>query len=299
MTNFATRTFVLSCAAFGALSIAAPNFAAADPRVGVTSATSGDPRGKPPTAAERVLHVGIDVQANEVITTDADDRAQLLFLDGSSLQVGPLARLTIDKFVYDPNTKVGALAVSVTHGVFRFVGGKISKTTPVVIKTPSATLSIRGGILIGNVEATKTVATFVFGIEMTVAGQGQTRIVTRPGWQVTTFAGKVPAQAVQLPAGALSTEMGKLEADRSQPGGGAADKKLEASGFSDKNSGRKPSDTTPGMPAVTGGTISNAISDANTATQAPTIQAKPPQPVQPIQPPAPPIQPPITGGPGR
>lgn len=298
MTNIATRTFVLSCVAFGTLSLAVPNLASADPRVGVTSAASGDPRGKPPTAAERVLHVGIDVQANEVITTDADDRAQLLFLDGSSLQVGPSARLTIDKFVYDPNTKVGELAVGVTHGVFRFVGGKISKTKPVVIKTPSATLSIRGGIMIGSVEATKTVATFVFGIEMTVAAQGQIRAVTRPGWQVTTFSGKIPSQAVQLPAGALSNEMGQLEADRSQAGGGTADKKLESSGFSDKNSGRKPSETTPGMPAVTGGTISNAISDANTATQAPTIQAvpvKPPQP--PIQPP--PAPPPIIGGPGR
>src|SRR4051812_35301433 len=236
MTNIATRTFALSCVAFGTLAIAAVNFAAADPRVGVTSATSGDPRGKPPASAERVLHVGIDVQANEVITTDADDRAQLLFLDGSSLQVGPLARLTIDKFVYDPNTKVGELAVGVTHGVFRFVGGKISKSKPVVITTPSATLSIRGGIMIGSVEATKTVATFVFGVEMTVAAKGQSRSVTRPGWQVTTFNGKVPSQAVQLPAGALSTEMGQLEADRSQPGGGTADKKLESSGFSDKNS---------------------------------------------------------------
>jgi hypothetical protein len=299
MTNIATRTFVLSCAAFGALAIAAPNFAAADPRVGVTSATSGDPRGKPPAAAERVLHVGVDVQANEVITTDSDDRAHLLFLDGSSLTVGPQARLTIDKFVYDPNTKVGTLAVSVTHGVFRFVGGKISKTSPVVIKSPSATLSIRGGIMIGNVEATKTTATFVFGIEMTVAGQGQTRVVTRPGWQVTTFAGKTPSQAVQLPPGALSNEMGQLEADKSQQGTGNADKKLEASGFSDKNSGRKPTEGPgSGMPPL-GGTISNALSDANTATQAPTIQAKPPQPIQPpVQPPAPPIQPP-TGGPGR
>lgn len=298
MTNIATRSFVLSCVAFSALSVAVPNLAAADPRVGVTSATSGDPRGKPPAAAERVLHVGIDVQANEIITTDADDRAQLLFLDGSSLQVGPLARLTIDKFVYDPNTKVGELAVGVTHGVFRFVGGKISKSKPVVIKTPSATLSIRGGIMIGSVDGTKTVATFIHGVEMTVTGQGQTRNVTRPGWQVTTFAGKIPSQAVQLPAGALSTEMGQLEADRSQPGSGNADKKLESSGFSDKNSGRKPSEGPGGAVPPLGGPVSNALSDANTATQRPVIDAvKPPLP--PIQPPAPPIQPPTGGGPGR
>src|SRR5678815_5625227 len=74
-------------------------------RVGVTSATDGDPLGKPPAEAQRVLRIGIDVQANEVITTNANDRAHLVFLDGTSVTVGPNAQLTIDKFVYDPNTK--------------------------------------------------------------------------------------------------------------------------------------------------------------------------------------------------
>ena len=69
-------------------------------KVGVTSATDGDPLGKPPQEAERVLRIGVDVQANELITTSANDRAHLLFLDGSSLTVGPNAQLTIDKFVF-------------------------------------------------------------------------------------------------------------------------------------------------------------------------------------------------------
>ena len=68
-------------------------------RVGVTSATDGDPLGKPPAEAERVLRIGIDVQANEVIRTGANDRAHLVFLDGTALTVGPNAQLTIDKFV--------------------------------------------------------------------------------------------------------------------------------------------------------------------------------------------------------
>src|SRR5262245_293039 len=127
--------------------------ALADPRVGVTSATTGGPTGKPPAQAERVLHVGVDVQANEIVTTGANDRAHLLFLDGSSLTVGPQARLTIDKFVYDPNSKLGVLAVNASQGVLRFVGGKISKTAPVTVITPSATLSIRGGIMIVSADA--------------------------------------------------------------------------------------------------------------------------------------------------
>ena len=46
-------------------------------KVGVTSATDGDPLGKPPQEAERVLRIGIDVQANELITTNANDRARI------------------------------------------------------------------------------------------------------------------------------------------------------------------------------------------------------------------------------
>src|SRR5690242_18329748 len=74
----------------------------ASARVGVTSATDGDPLGKPPTQNERVLRIGIDIQSDEVVTTTNNDRAHLVFLDGTSLTVGPNARVVIDKFVYDP-----------------------------------------------------------------------------------------------------------------------------------------------------------------------------------------------------
>src|SRR5262245_20534020 len=105
-------------------------------RVGVTSGADGDPLGKPPNENERVLRIGIDVQANELVTTKANDRAHLVFLDGSSLTVGPNARLTIDKFVFDPSTGKGELAINASKGVFRLVGGKISKNTPITIATP-------------------------------------------------------------------------------------------------------------------------------------------------------------------
>ena len=83
-----------------------------------------------------MLRIGIDVQANELITTNANDRAHLVFLDGSSLTVGPNAQLTIDKFVFDPSTKTGELAINASKGVLRLVGGKISKNNAITITTP-------------------------------------------------------------------------------------------------------------------------------------------------------------------
>src|SRR5690349_5370906 len=163
----AVRTALLGATVLGLL--AAPlAVREAAAKVGVTSATDGDPLGKPPQEAERVLRIGIDVQANELITTSANDRAHLVFLDGSSLTVGPNAQLTIDKFVFDPNTKTGELAISASKGVLRLVGGKISKNSPITITTPSSTIGIRGGISIHDVSQQRTDSTFVFGKDMVV-----------------------------------------------------------------------------------------------------------------------------------
>jgi hypothetical protein len=260
--------------------------AIADPRVGVTSATSGGPTGKPPAEAERVLHVGVDVQANEVVTTGANDRAHLLFLDGSSITVGPQARLTIDRFVYDPNSKVGALAITASQGIFRFVGGKISKTTPVTVTTPAATLTIRGGIMIVSADASRTLAIFVYGNEMTVAAKSRVTTVTRLGWQVTTYAGQGPGQPAPTPPGSLASELAKLEAIGNKAGSDA-DNAAKASGFSDQNSGLGPGGQPIGGNNTTiGGEATNAVNNANTSLQKPAIN----------QPPPPPPMPPAGGG---
>src|SRR5688572_16458675 len=65
---------LLGATAFGLL--AAPlAIGEAAAKVGVTSATDGDPLGKPPQEAERVLRIGVDVQANECITINEPDEA--------------------------------------------------------------------------------------------------------------------------------------------------------------------------------------------------------------------------------
>ena len=233
-TNLSLLTAALLAA--GSSALLAP---LAHAKVGVTSATDGDPRGKPPAEAERVLRVGVDVQANELITTAANDRAHLMFLDGTSLSVGPNAQLTIDKFVYDPTTKTGDLAINASKGVFRLVGGKISKTNAITVTTPSSTIGIRGGISLFNVEQRSTQSVFVFGISMSVGAGGRLEVVTRPGFQVTTLFGGLPGRPGAVPPGALTAALGQLEGSRGggQQGGGA-DQSAQNSGFSNANSGQ-------------------------------------------------------------
>lgn len=209
----------MSAALSAALALVAPTASAQS--VGVTSATVGGPIGKPPAEVERVLHVGVDVKENELITTGAADRAHLVLLDGTALSVGPEARLVIDNFVYDAKHKLGELSLSATRGVFRFVGGSISKTKAVTITTPSSAITIRGGIMMVAVAPAETRATFLYGQAMTVTSHGKSQVVTRPGWGVRTVGGSPPGQPMPIAPGVLAGQMAMLEGPGGRsPGGG-------------------------------------------------------------------------------
>lgn len=199
------RALLVGAAVLGLFSTAQ-----AQGRIGVTQSIQNNPVGKPPGGLDRVLRVGTDVQANEIISTAADDRAHLVFLDGTTLTIGPSSSMTIDKFVYDPTTQKGELAVNATKGIFRVIGGRISKTAEITVSTPSSTIGIRGGIMIVGVEATQTTSIFVYGNSMTVTANGATQTVTQPGLQVTTIAGSPPGAPTIVVQGSLSAALGNL-----------------------------------------------------------------------------------------
>lgn len=176
----------------------------AQAKVGVTSMTNGEPLGQPPAANERVLRVGIDVQASERVTTKADDRAHVVFLDGTSLTIGPNSVLVIDKYVYDPDRKTGDIALSTTRGVFRFVGGAISKNSEATVKTPSATIGIRGGIAhIEVAENGATSAKFLYGVAMRVTAKDVTSIASRNGSSIEVLPNGQPTKAAIIQHGRM------------------------------------------------------------------------------------------------
>jgi hypothetical protein len=56
------------------------------------------------------------------------------------------SKLLIDEFVYDPNTKTGALSINAALGTVRYASGQIAKNSRqnIKIKTPTATIAVRG-----------------------------------------------------------------------------------------------------------------------------------------------------------
>ena len=94
----------------------------------------------------RALSVGANVFENERIRTGADSVAQLLFLDQTTLSVGPRSDVTLDRYVYDPNRSASDVAVSLTSGAMRFISGAQDPRS-YQVRTPVATIGVRGTIV--------------------------------------------------------------------------------------------------------------------------------------------------------
>ena len=159
--------------------------ATGETKVGVTAASNINATGKPPISPARDLETGLEVFFNEKVTTNASGRAQLLFRDGTSLTIGAGSEMVIDKFVFDPASGTGEMAINITKGVFRLVGGKISKKTPVRFNTPTATVAVRGAVVDLAVQANgATAAYLVFGdvLKVTSLATGMSSKTTQAGF---------------------------------------------------------------------------------------------------------------------
>lgn len=210
--------------------------------IGTVAAVNQEMRGTPPQQAQRVLLLGDEVISNERIETSSDGSGQLLFLDQTTLTVAPNSNLVLDKYVYDPNREAGDVALSITRGTLRFIGGKITKNRSGLVRTPSATIAIRGGMAIITVGADGSLrAIFLAGDSMTVTRFGDANadglddgpketegadgpagelVVTRPGGLATASLAEGVSYAGTVNSGALSAIFLSLEG--SGAGGTAA-----------------------------------------------------------------------------
>ena len=155
---------------------------AATAEVGVLAAVNNDMTGERPSENVRQIFIKERLVADERIETSANGGGQVLFLDQTSLTIAPNSSVVLDKYVYDPDTQTGELGISVLRGTLRFVGGRITKSSPAVIRTPSATIGIRGGIGSTTVNDDGTSRHFhLAGVSSTIEANGETLTITREG----------------------------------------------------------------------------------------------------------------------
>lgn len=119
--------------------------AAAEPNIGsVTWEQYRGAVGTRITGETRELPYQETVYAEERVNTGAAGETALVFLDQTNLYIGAQASVVLDRFVYDPASGQGDVAISFTKGAFRFVTGQIKNKDNVTLRTPTASIAIRG-----------------------------------------------------------------------------------------------------------------------------------------------------------
>jgi hypothetical protein len=129
------------------------------------------------TANLKTITIGQSIAHKEHIQTRANGSVQLLFLDKTSMTIGPNSDLTIDEYVYDPSANTGKLAATLSKGALRFVGGQISHNGDAEIKTASALIGIRGGVMMtdgkGGIYSGYGTSTVTSGGQSVILGAGE------------------------------------------------------------------------------------------------------------------------------
>jgi hypothetical protein len=100
----------------------------------------------------RELAIKDNVYSEEVIETEADAATRIVFIDGTELSMGPSSRMVLDRYVYDPNSGTGEMAMRMVTGVFEFASGNIP-STGYNLGTPFGNLAIRGTRCVVDVAA--------------------------------------------------------------------------------------------------------------------------------------------------
>ena len=139
-----------------AMLVATPAFAQAPAgtAIGVNAAIRNQVSMKTAGAATaRPAVLRESVHLSDEISSGPASQLQVLLRDRSIFTIGANARMTIDKFVYDPARGTGDLAASVAKGAFRFMSGRtLSKTGgTTAVRTPVASIGVRGTIVEGVV----------------------------------------------------------------------------------------------------------------------------------------------------
>jgi opacity protein-like surface antigen len=93
--------------------------------------------------AERAVGAGDDVFAREAITTAEESSTNLTFRDATSIVIGPLARVVLDRFVYNPDGSARRSVLAAAKGALRWTSGQ-SDPRAYQVRTPLAAIGVRG-----------------------------------------------------------------------------------------------------------------------------------------------------------
>jgi hypothetical protein len=215
-----TRFAATATAVAVSLGLWPAGFALADTQIGSAAVVVNNVTGTIASTQQRaVLRAGIDVFQNEVIDTADGSASRVVFQDRTDLQIGPSSRVTLDRFVYNPDPSQSQVALSVLRGVARFSTGVLPKPN-YALRTPSAVIGIRGTVLTMTVTPANVSTISVESGVAAVSGAGVT-VTVNPGYSTQVAPGSPPSPPFPTPTSPAVTQMDTLlaSAPATPPGG--------------------------------------------------------------------------------
>lgn len=92
--------------------------------------------------------------AGDSIKTGSGSSVGLIFEDDTVVSLGANTEIAIEQFLFNPLEKELSLVARLVQGTFSLISGQIAKLAPekVKLKTPNATLGVRGTKLLVKVD---------------------------------------------------------------------------------------------------------------------------------------------------
>ncbi len=114
--------------------------------IGQVTASGGTVSAARADGTQATLAAGDRVFQGDSLETSTDGAVSLVFLDGTTFELGGGAAIVLDSLIYDPGSGAGEIITSVVKGTFIFLTGTIAGSGPdaMQVKTPSGTIGIRG-----------------------------------------------------------------------------------------------------------------------------------------------------------
>ena len=154
---------------------------AAQEEIGTISRIQGEATGTR-GGATRTLGLNASVILNETVSTRATARLEVTFKDNTRLTLGENAKLTLDRYVFNPAARRGTIRFRLV-GAFRFFSGQVSKLarSDVSVTTPVATIGIRGTEFWGGPIDDQALGVFLIDGAVRVSNAAGVQILNRPG----------------------------------------------------------------------------------------------------------------------
>lgn len=197
--------------------------AKAETAAGYVAACQGEVYAIDGDGVTRILKPKDTIAVRDYIVTEEKGRVRIVFEDSTVVALGEKSRLKLTDYSWSKKMQKGRFEVTVSEGIFRIIGGIITKNSPksFVANTPAASIGIRGSGYAGRVSGKRLEVFLLHGRGVDVKNRKGSAALLFPGMGTTVAnANSAPSRprlftAMEMQEIESASEIGELVSNSS------------------------------------------------------------------------------------